>query len=177
MGGDAAAEADPQHQHQQQLADRVQQTFHRRASRRNKGQERRSRGRGCRRSEHLLPRRHPVHPKAEIEVLVETAGLGARTDVAESGHLAAADGAAESQRVEILEGRAGVNPNFLTPSSGSRRSRSCDIRNGGSVGRSPERFQPLVPPLRWLRPAGRTVVRRSLLCCRPIDSIDDNSRR
>ena len=43
----------------------------------------------------LLPGRHPIDPKAEIEVLVETAGLGTWTDVAESGHLAAADGAAE----------------------------------------------------------------------------------
>lgn len=117
VGGDATAEADPQHKHQQKLADRVQQAFHRWASAKGiKGQEKgEAESKAAEDQNILLPRRHPVHPKAEVEVLVETAGLGTWTDVAESGHLAAADRAAESKRVEILERCAGFNPNLLDP--------------------------------------------------------------
>ena len=117
VGGDAAAEADPQHKHQQKLADRVQQAFHRWASAQGiKGQEKgEAEGKAAEDQNILLPRRHPVHPKAVIEILVESTGLGTWTDVAEGGHLAATDGAAKSERVEILEGCAGFNPNLLDP--------------------------------------------------------------
>ena len=74
-GGDAAAEADPQHQHQQKLAERVQQTFIADLSGRNKGTGKASRGVPPKIRTFFCPA-SSGSPWAEVEVLVETAGLG-----------------------------------------------------------------------------------------------------
>ena len=115
VGGDATAEADPQHQHQQQLGSRVQQTFHGLTSAQGiKGQEEgKAEGKAAKDQNILLAWRHPVHAQAVIEVFVEAAGLGAGADVTEGGNLAAAHRTAERQWVQIFKGGAGFNSDFL----------------------------------------------------------------
>ena len=152
-----------------ELGRRVQQTFHGLASAQGiKGQEEgEAKRKAAKDQDILLPWGHSVDTEAEIQIFVEAAGFGARADVAESGHPAPADRTTKRHSVEIFESRAGFDANlfdsFLRVVDVAAAATFETVSPWVALWSGFDRW--LAPPLRSLRPAGRTVVRRSPLCC------------
>ena len=63
----------------------------------------------------LLPRGQTVDTQTKIEILLETTGLGARSDVSESTNPAAANRTAERKSIKLLKRGARFDPQFFDP--------------------------------------------------------------
>ena len=126
----------------------------------------------------ILPSNKAVSDEQQSVQPVETTGLGTGADVAEGGHFAATDGAAECLCIKILERCTGVNANLLDPFIGV-----IDIAAAAT-------FKTVGPWValrsgfnRWFHRFGGFDRLDGLLfvahrcVAGPIDSIDDNSRR